>query len=77
MVYVSVIVDLQKRCPSLGDGHQRETLFVVICMNWATDTHWYTKLLDTRKGTQLNLLRQEGVNIGSDSLTTLSDEKEN
>ena len=38
----------------------RETLFVVVSIT-ATDRHLQTKLIDTRKVTQLNLLRQESV----------------
>ena len=42
-----------------------ETLFVAACVNWATNRNWQTKLLDTRKVTLLNLLRQESVKQAS------------
>ena len=32
------------------------TLFVLVCVNWVTNGSWQTKLLDTKKVTQLNLL---------------------
>ena len=54
-----VHVSLQKRCTSLGDRYQRETLFAVVGVNWAADRNWQTKLLDKRKGIQLNLHHQE------------------
>ena len=38
------------------------TWYVVVCVQWATPRNWQTKLLDTRKVTQLNWLRQEGLN---------------
>ena len=41
--------------------HQREALIAVVCINWATNRIWQTKLLDRRKVTQLNYLRQESV----------------
>ena len=40
---------------------KREILFVVVCVNWATNRHWQSKPLDTRKVSQLNLFRQESV----------------
>ena len=41
---------------------RREILFVVdVAINWATNRNWQTKVLDTRKVTQLTLLRQESV----------------
>ena len=38
----------KERCTFLLARHQRETLFVVVCINWATNRNWQTKLLDTR-----------------------------
>ena len=34
---------------------------VVVCITRATNTNWQAKLLDTRKVTQLNVLRQVSV----------------
>ena len=45
----------------LGEGGGK-ALFVVICINWATNRNWQTKLLHRKKVTQLNLLHQESVN---------------
>ena len=59
-VHVNVILNLQKRCTSLWDRYQRKTLFVIdVSINWATDRNWQTKLLDTWKVTQINLLGLE------------------
>ena len=39
-----------------------ETLFVVdVPINWASDRNWQTKVLDTWRVTQLNVLHQESV----------------
>ena len=41
-----------------------KTVFVVdVSINWATNRNWLTKVLDTWEVTQLNLPRQENVNI--------------
>ena len=40
-----------------------EALFVV-CVNWATNRNWQTKVLDTRKVSQRNVLRKESVKLG-------------
>ena len=34
-------------------------LVVDVSVNWATDRHWQTKVLDTGKVTRLDLLRQD------------------
>ena len=40
----------------------RKTLFAAeFSLNWATNRNWQTKLLDRRKVTQLNILRQKSV----------------
>ena len=53
---------LQKWCTSLWELFQRKTLFDVdVSVNWATNRNWQAKVLDRRKGAQLNLLRQESV----------------
>ena len=57
---MSVILNLQEMFIPLRPI-QRETLFVVVCINWATRRNWQTKLLHSRKVTQLSLLRQESV----------------
>ena len=36
-------------------------LVVDVSVNWATDRHWQTKVLDTGKVTRLDLLRQDSV----------------
>ena len=52
----------QKRCTSLGDRYERETLFVVdVSIDWVTNRNWHTKVLDTWKVIQLDLLRQKSV----------------
>ena len=42
VVHVDVILNLQNRCnTSLGDRHQRKTLFVVdVSVHWATTISW-------------------------------------
>ena len=52
----------KKKCTSLWHWYQMETLFVVVCVNWATNRNWPTKLFGTRKVAQLNSLRQESTN---------------
>ena len=39
-----------------------------VCINWATDRNWQTKLLCTRKVTQLNLLCQKSVIVQSSNM---------
>ena len=51
LLHVSVILNLHKRCTSLQGQYQRETLFVVVCVNWATNRTRQTKLVDRRKVT--------------------------
>ena len=59
---MNVILNSQNRCTPFRDRHQRKTLCVVdVSRNWATTRHWQTKVLDTWKVTQLNLLRQKSV----------------
>ena len=45
---------------------------VDVSINWATDRNWQTKLLDTWKVAQLNLLRKECVKTTVDRLKTES-----
>ena len=51
----------QKGVHSFETDAKEKTFFVVVCINWATDRIWQTKLLDRRKVTQPNLLRQKSV----------------
>ena len=37
IVHVSVNLNLQKRCTSFWERYQLETLFVAVCINWATN----------------------------------------
>ena len=34
---------------------------LVVCINWATNRNWQTKMLDTRQITKLMLVRQESI----------------
>ena len=62
--YVNVTVNLQMMCTSLSDRHQRKTVFVVdVSINWATNGNGQTKVLDTWKVTQLNVPRQQSVDV--------------
>ena len=63
-VLADVILNVQKRCASLGDRHQRKALVVVdLSINRATDRNWKAKLLETWEVIQLPLLRQEKKNV--------------
>ena len=56
----SIILSFQERCTSLWDQYQRNALSVTgVSTTWATDKNWLTKLLETWKVTQLNLLHQK------------------
>ena len=56
------ITNLQKRCNPF-DIDTKGRLFVVdVSVNWPSNRNWQTKVLDSWKATQLNLLRQKSVN---------------
>ena len=73
LVHVNVILNLQKRCTSLGDRYQRKTVFVVdVSINWESNRNGKIKLLDTWEVAQLNLPRQESVCAGTVYLKIIS-----
>ena len=60
-VYVSVILNRQKRCTpvetgeGVGGGVGVGALPVAVCIHWTTNRNWLTKQRDTRKETQQNV----------------------
>ena len=57
----------QQRFVQPSEANTKGRYSLLSLVNWATNRNWQTKVLGGRKVTQLNLLRQESVNLAANS----------